>query len=62
MNSVYLISFSIGKNYQDELECDVISLDGCHILLGRPWMFGIKVIDNGYLTPIPFLKEVKRSP
>nr|XP_043633544.1 uncharacterized protein LOC122604740 [Erigeron canadensis] len=32
-----LLSFSIGKSYVDELWCDVIPMDACHVLLGRPW-------------------------
>jgi hypothetical protein len=31
-----LLSFSIGKSYNDELWCDVIPMDACHVLLGRP--------------------------
>jgi hypothetical protein len=31
-----LVQFSIGKNYQDEVMCDVVPMDACHILLGRP--------------------------
>jgi len=34
VNSRCLISLSLGKNYQDELWCDVIPMDACHILLG----------------------------
>ena len=32
-----LVSFTIGKIYKDEIWCDVIPMDACHILLGRPW-------------------------
>jgi len=39
VNSQCLISVSIGQNYQHELWCDVILMDGYHILLGCPWMF-----------------------
>jgi hypothetical protein len=31
-----LVKFKIG-NYHDEILCDVIPMDVCHILLGRPW-------------------------
>ena len=31
-----LISFSIGK-YNDEVLCDVVPMETCHILLGQPW-------------------------
>ena len=39
VHSRCLISFSIGKNYQDELWFDVIPMDACHLLFGRPWSF-----------------------
>jgi hypothetical protein len=32
-----LVQLSIGKNYKDEVLCDVVPIDACHILLGRPW-------------------------
>ena len=30
------VSFSIGK-YNDEVYYDVVDIDACHILVGRPW-------------------------
>ncbi|XP_059311671.1 uncharacterized protein LOC132063226 [Lycium ferocissimum] len=33
-----VIKFSFGR-YQDELLCDVVPMQACHILLGRPWLF-----------------------
>jgi len=30
------VKFSIGK-YQDNVLCDVVPMEACHILLGRPW-------------------------
>jgi len=56
VNSRCLISFSIGKNYQDELWCDVIPIDECHILLGRPRMYDWKVVHNGFLNTYSFSK------
>ncbi|XP_074570594.1 uncharacterized protein LOC141827268 [Curcuma longa] len=34
-----LVSFSIGKTYKDEVWCDVVPMDACHLLLGRPWQY-----------------------
>jgi hypothetical protein len=31
-----LVEFKIG-GYKDEILCDVIPMDVCHLLLGRPW-------------------------
>ena len=32
-----LISFSFGDFYKDEVLCDILPMDACHVLLGRPW-------------------------
>lgn len=34
-----LVSFSIGNVYRDSVWCDVVPIDACHLLLGRPWQF-----------------------
>jgi len=57
VNSKCLIYFSIGKNYQDELRSDVIPMDACQMLLGRPWLFDEKVMHNGYLNTYSFTKD-----
>jgi hypothetical protein len=40
------VEFKIG-GYKDEILCDVIPMDVCHILLGRPWQYDRKVIHYG---------------
>jgi hypothetical protein len=32
-------TFSIGKHYSDSILCDVVEMDECHLILGRPWQF-----------------------
>ncbi|XP_074299735.1 uncharacterized protein LOC141630892 [Silene latifolia] len=34
-----IVSFSIGKVDKDKVLCDVVPMDACHLLLGRPWDF-----------------------
>ncbi|GAV67845.1 hypothetical protein CFOL_v3_11349, partial [Cephalotus follicularis] len=34
-----LISFSMEKNYGDQIWCDIVPMDVTHILLGRPWKY-----------------------
>ena len=41
-----LVSFSIGT-YKDSVTCDVIPMDACHLLLGRPWQFDRDAIHRG---------------
>nr|GEX44479.1 hypothetical protein [Tanacetum cinerariifolium] len=43
-----LLSLRIGKSYNDELWCDVVSMDACHVLFGCPWQFDRRTIHNGY--------------
>jgi len=54
------LSFSIGKSYQDELWFDVIPMDGCHLLLGNPWLFDGRVTHNGYLNTYLLTKDGKK--
>ena len=41
-----LVEFKIG-GYIDEILCDVISMDVCHLFLGRPWQYDRNVIHDG---------------
>jgi hypothetical protein len=43
-----LVNFSIGEKYRDEVLCDVLPMDTCHLLLGRPWQFDRKVHHDGF--------------
>ena len=40
------VKIQIGT-YKDVILCDVMPLDVCHILLGRPWQFDWKAIHDG---------------
>jgi len=60
VNSRCLIAYSIGKSYHDELWCDIIPLDACHLLLGRPWLFDQKVMDDGHSNTYNFHKDGKK--
>jgi hypothetical protein len=46
VNNQCLVEFKIG-GYRDEILCDVIPMDVCHILLGRPLYFDTNVIHDG---------------
>ncbi|XP_057837552.2 uncharacterized protein LOC131047785 [Cryptomeria japonica] len=52
-----LIKFSIGKTYKDEVWCDFIAMDACHVLLGRPWQYGRKVMHDGERNTYTFWME-----
>ncbi len=54
-----VISFSIGK-YKDEVMCDIVPMNACHLLLGRPWQFEKSVVYNGFKNIYSFVKDGKR--
>ena len=41
------LPFSIGKNYLNQVLCDVVEMEVCHLLLGKPWEFDNKTIHHG---------------
>ncbi|KAJ0550590.1 putative nucleotidyltransferase, Ribonuclease H [Helianthus annuus] len=43
-----LVPFSIGNIYVDEVWCEVIPMDACHILLGRPWQYDRRTRHDGF--------------
>jgi hypothetical protein len=44
-----LVEFKIG-GYNDKILCDVIPMDACHLLLGRPWQYDRNVIHDGKMN------------
>jgi len=55
-----LLALSIGKNYVDELWCDILPMDACHVLLGRPWLFNRKVVHDGQQNTYTFHKDGRK--
>ena len=47
-------------NYKDKVLCDVVPMEACHILLGRPWQFHKKTIHNGLTNEITFTHKEKK--
>ena len=47
------VTFSIGKCYVDKVVCDVVEMDACHLILGRPWQYDVDAThrckDNVYV-------------
>ncbi|KAJ9548662.1 hypothetical protein OSB04_021205 [Centaurea solstitialis] len=52
-----LVQFSIGNKYVDELWCEVIPMDACHLLLGRPWLYDRRVKHDGFRNTYTFKKD-----
>ncbi|PKI59742.1 hypothetical protein CRG98_019845 [Punica granatum] len=49
-----LVTFSIGPRYRDSVWCDVVMMDACHLLLGRPWQFDRSVSHDGRTNKYSF--------
>jgi uncharacterized protein YlzI (FlbEa/FlbD family) len=45
----FLVDINIGR-YNDRILCDVIPMDVCHVLLGRPWRYDRNVIHDGKMN------------
>ena len=52
-----LVSFSIRKKYFDEVMCDVVPMDACHISLGRPWQYDRQTLHDGKRNTYTISKE-----
>jgi hypothetical protein len=69
-----LVNFSIGTKYKDKTWCDVVAMDACHLLLGRPWQYDQNAhhdgwkntysffVDNVKLTLLPNPGDVPKPP
>eukprot|EP00253_Pinus_taeda_P007187 PITA_07187 len=50
------VEFQIGK-YKDKILCDVMPMDVCHLMLGRPWQFDRSVVHDGKTNCYKFVKD-----
>nr|GEY76652.1 RNA-directed DNA polymerase [Tanacetum cinerariifolium] len=52
-----LVHFSIGNKYTDEVWCEVIPMDACHLLLGRPWQYDRRTKHDDFRNTYSFTKD-----
>ena len=43
--------------YKDKIICDIMPMDVCHVLLGRPWQYDRKVVHEGRRNNYSFEKD-----
>nr|AAP44593.1 putative gag-pol polyprotein [Oryza sativa Japonica Group] len=48
------VAFSIGS-YVDKVDCDVVPMNACHLLLGRPWQFDLHATHEGRTNHYSFI-------
>ncbi|XP_031402567.1 uncharacterized protein LOC116212133 [Punica granatum] len=53
------VPFSIGK-YRDEVYCDVVDMEACHLLFGRPWQYDTDAKHHGKENVYRLVKEGKQ--
>ena len=47
MLKVCKVPLLIGKYYKDEIICNMVDMDACHILLGRSWRYDVDATYKG---------------
>ena len=53
------VNFAIGC-YNDSINCDVVPMQACFILLGRPWQFDIDSLHHGKTNQYYFMRNDKK--
>ena len=56
MNEQAWVELSI-REYNDKILCDILPMDSCHLLLGRPWQFDKKACHDGEKNSYSFQKD-----
>lgn len=55
VNEISSVPLSIGNHYKDQIICDVVDMDVCHILLGRPWQCDNQAIHQSRVNTYEFM-------
>ncbi|KAH0720213.1 hypothetical protein KY290_023060 [Solanum tuberosum] len=59
VNKQCMISFNVGR-YEDEILCDVVPMQACHVLLGRPWQYDRDTTHHGKKNRYSLLHNGKK--
>nr|XP_023923494.1 uncharacterized protein LOC112034904 [Quercus suber] len=54
------VTFSMGKYYVDEVVCDVVEMDACHLILGRPWQYDVDATHKCKVNVYVFFKNGRK--
>ncbi|KAH6802687.1 hypothetical protein C2S51_034133 [Perilla frutescens var. frutescens] len=55
-----LVTLSVGPTYTNDIYCDVVPMDACHLLLGHPWQFDSAAFHDGCNNTYSFLFRGKK--
>jgi hypothetical protein len=59
VSHIVTVPFSVGK-YNDHVECDVVLMQACQLLLGRPWLYDRDVQIFGRTNKLSFVYKGER--
>jgi hypothetical protein len=59
VSSMIHLTFSIG-DYHGEVDCDIVPMQACHLLLGRPWQFDVDSVHFGRSNKYTFIHNDKK--
>eukprot|EP00253_Pinus_taeda_P008964 PITA_08964 len=45
------------SRYKEKVGCDIMPMDACHTLLGKPWQYDRKVVHDGLMNCYKFVKD-----
>lgn len=54
------VPLSTSNTYKDQVVCDVLDMDVCHILLGHPWQYDYQTTHKGQDNTYEFYWMGKR--
>ena len=59
VSSMVRLTFSFG-DYHGEVDCDIVPMQACHLLLGRPWQFDVDSVHFGRSNKYTFIHKEKK--
>jgi hypothetical protein len=59
VSHIVTVPFSVGK-YNDQVDCDVVPMQACQLLLGRPWLYDRDVQIFGRTNNLSFVYKGER--
>jgi hypothetical protein len=59
VSHIVTVPFSVGR-YNDQVDCDVVPMQACQLLLGRPWLYDRDVQIFGRTNKLSFVYKGER--
>nr|GEY43273.1 putative nucleotidyltransferase, ribonuclease H [Tanacetum cinerariifolium] len=59
VTEIYKVPFAIRKHYNELVTCDVVDIEACHVLLGRPWKYDMNATHQENKTLVTLVASPK---